>query len=399
MQGMSGASGTERGLAVRVAEGKERDAAFALRIAVFCDEQGVPRDAEIDEHEDAATHVVALEGGRVIGTMRWRPICGGARAKIERVAVASDRRGRGIGAALMQFALARLDAMKLKDTVLHAQVHARAFYESLGYVAEGEPFEEDGILHIGMRRKPGRPRSPMRRLGLLGGMSWESTALYYRQLNDLARERLGGLHSAPLLLWSFDFAQIAEHQHAGDWAGAAALLVDAARRVHHAGAEALVLCTNTMHKLADEVQAAVPIPLVHIADATAEAVRRGGSQRPALLATAFTMEQDFYVGRMRERYGIGPLVPDPEGRALVHRIIYEELCRGIVRPESKAACLDQVRRLRERGADGVILGCTEVTMLIGQADVDLPVFDSTRLHVEAAMAFALGAETVSTTPA
>src|SRR6478735_6504707 len=141
----------------------------------------------------------------------------------------------------------------------------------------------------------------MRTLGLLGGMSWESTALYYRHLNELARERLGGLHSAQLLLWSFDFAEVAARQHAGDWAGAAAMLVDAAKRLERGGAEALVLCTNTMHKLADEVQAAVPIPLLHIADATAAAVRRAGCRRPALLATGFTMEEAFYTGRLRER--------------------------------------------------------------------------------------------------
>jgi aspartate racemase len=231
----------------------------------------------------------------------------------------------------------------------------------------------------------------MRTLGLIGGMSWESTAIYYRHLNELARERLGGLHSARLLLWSFDFADVAERQHAGDWAGAADLLVDAARRLERGGAEALVLCTNTMHKLADEVQAAMPIPLLHIADATAAAVQGTGCRRPALLATRFTMEQGFYRERLRDRHGLETVVPDEAGRAVVHGIIYEELCRGVVRPESKAAYLDEIGKLRRQGADGVILGCTEITMLIGQADLDLPVFDTTRLHAEAAIDFATGA--------
>jgi aspartate racemase len=233
----------------------------------------------------------------------------------------------------------------------------------------------------------------MRTLGLIGGMSWESTAIYYRHLNELARERLGGLHSARLLLWSFDFADIAERQHAGDWAGAAGLLVDAARRLERGGAEALVLCTNTMHKLADEVQAAVPLPLLHIADATAAAVQGTGCRRPALLATRFTMEQGFYRERLRDRHGLETVVPNEAGRAVVHGIIYEELCRGVVRPESKAAYLDEVAKLRRVGADGVILGCTEIAMLIGQADLDLPVFDTTRLHAEAAIDFATGAGT------
>jgi aspartate racemase len=232
----------------------------------------------------------------------------------------------------------------------------------------------------------------MRTLGLIGGMSWESTAIYYRHLNELARERLGGLHSARLLLWSFDFADVAERQHAGDWAGAAGLLVDAARRLERGGAEALVLCTNTMHKLAGEVQAAVPVPLLHIADATAAAVQATGCRRPALLATRFTMEQGFYRDRLRDRHGLETVVPDEAGRAVVHGVIYEELCRGVVRPGSKAAYLDEIAKLRRMmGADGVILGCTEITMLIGQADLDLPVFDTTRLHAEAAIDFATGA--------
>ncbi len=229
----------------------------------------------------------------------------------------------------------------------------------------------------------------MRTIGLLGGMSWESTAIYYRLLNELVRKRLGGLHSAKLVLVSVDFAEIAELQHAGDWTGAGRLLAKAARQLEAAGAECLVICTNTMHKLADEIEAAVSIPLLHIADATAGAIRRSGAKRPALLATRFTMEQDFYRQRLADRYGIEALVPDEAGRAKVHGIIYDELCRGLVKPESKAVYLDEIARMRSGGADGVILGCTEITMLIGQPDFDVPVFDTTAIHAEAAIAFAL----------
>ncbi|KAA3448488.1 aspartate/glutamate racemase [Mesorhizobium sp. SARCC-RB16n] len=231
----------------------------------------------------------------------------------------------------------------------------------------------------------------MKTLGLLGGMSWESTAIYYRLLNEIVRERLGGLHSAKLLLWSFDFAEIAERQHHGDWDGAGALLIGAARKLESGGAEGLLLCTNTMHKLADQVQAAVSIPLIHIADATAMAIRKAGMQRPALLATRFTMEQDFYKGRLANKYGLSPVVPDDAGRDMVHRVIYEELCQGIVTEASKAAYIAEAERLHsEEAADSLIMGCTEITMLIGQGDFDIPVFDTTRIHAEAAAEFALG---------
>jgi aspartate racemase len=230
----------------------------------------------------------------------------------------------------------------------------------------------------------------MKTLGLIGGMSWESTAIYYRLMNEMVRERLGGLHSAKLLLWSFDFAEIAERQHSGDWSGAAAMMIDAARRLEAGGAEALVICTNTMHRMADDVQAAVSIPLIHIADATAEAMKRAGVSRPILLATRFTMEQDFYKGRLAGRHAIEAVVPDEAGRDTVHRIIYDELVRGIVSPVSKAAYLDEVARLRAANTvDGLIMGCTEITMLIGQDDFDIRVFDTTRIHAEAAVAFAL----------
>ncbi|MER8655885.1 aspartate/glutamate racemase family protein [Mesorhizobium sp. M0847] len=230
----------------------------------------------------------------------------------------------------------------------------------------------------------------MKTLGLIGGMSWESTAIYYRLLNEIVRERLGGLHSAKLLLHSFDFAEIAERQHHGDWDGAGVLLSDAARKLEAGGAEGLLICTNTMHKLADRVQAAVSIPLIHIADATAVAVKGAGVKRPALLATRFTMEQDFYKGRLTEKYGLQPVVPNQAGRDMVHQVIYDELCQGIVSAASKAAYIDEVARLRrDEKIDGVIMGCTEITMLIGERDFDIPVFDTTRIHAEAAVAFML----------
>lgn len=230
----------------------------------------------------------------------------------------------------------------------------------------------------------------MRLLGLIGGMSWESTAIYYRHLNEMVRERLGGLHSAPLMLWSVDFAEIAALQHDGLWDEAGEQLAEVAVGLERSGAQGLVLCTNTMHRLADRLQAAVGIPLLHIADATGEAIVAAGCSRPALLATRFTMEQTFYVGRLRERFGLDPRVPDEAGRTEVHRIIYEELCRGVVTAASRQATLGHIHRLRQQGADSVILGCTELTMLLGPEHVDVPLFDTTRLHAEAAVMFALG---------
>jgi len=230
----------------------------------------------------------------------------------------------------------------------------------------------------------------MRVLGLLGGMSWESTAVYYRLLNEGVKARLGGLHSAPLLVWSFDFAGIAERQAAGDWDGLGRELGEAGQRLASAGAEALLICTNTMHRLHAEVEAASGLPAIHIADATGEALRRQGCRRPVLLGTRFTMEGDFYRGRLAERHGVEALIPDEAGRSVVHDIIYDELCRGVVKEASKSAYLDLIERLRGQGADSVILGCTEITLLLGQADLDLPVFDTTLIHAEAGVNFALG---------
>ncbi len=193
----------------------------------------------------------------------------------------------------------------------------------------------------------------MRTLGLIGGMSWESTAVYYRHLNEIARERLGGLHSAKLLLASRDFAPIAALQAAGDWDGLTVCMIDTAIMLERGGAEAIVICTNTMHRMAPEVQAAISAPLVHIADATADAVKATPCRRPALLATRFTMEQAFYKDRLRG-HGVEPLVPDAADRELVHRVIYEDLCQGVIRPDAKAAYLDVIARMRDQGADGVI---------------------------------------------
>lgn len=228
----------------------------------------------------------------------------------------------------------------------------------------------------------------VRTIGLLGGMSWESSAQYYRLLNEGVRERLGGLHSAPLVLASVDFAEVERLQVAGAWDEAGALLAERARGVQAAGADLLLLCTNTMHKVADQVEAAIDIPLLHLADATAAAVQRAGLDRVGLLGTAFTMEQAFYRDRLAG-HGIEVLVPDEAGRALVHRVIYDELCLGEVREESRAAYQEVVGELSGRGAQGIVLGCTEIELLIGEEHVEVPLFPTTRLHVEAALEAAL----------
>ncbi len=229
----------------------------------------------------------------------------------------------------------------------------------------------------------------MKTIGLIGGMSWESTAVYYDHLNRLARDRLGGLHSAALLLWSFDFAEIEALQAAGDWAAATARMVEAAWRLARGGADCLVICTNTMHKMADEVQGAVDIPLIHIADATAAAIGRAGLKRTGLLATRYTMEQDFYRGRLERRHGLDVLVPGEAGRSVVHDIIYDELCQGIIRSDSKQRYLEVIGDLEAEGAEAMILGCTEVGLLIKPDDLAMPVFDTTLIHAEAALDFAL----------
>ena len=219
-------------------------------------------------------------------------------------------------------------------------------------------------------------------------MSWESSAEYYRLANEVVRERLGGLHSARLVLASVDFAEIEQLQVTGQWQRAGELLAEAAKSVEAAGAELLVLCTNTMHKVAGQIQDAVSIPLLHVADATAAAVLRAGLTPVGLLGTAFTMEQDFYRDRLAS-HGLTVLVPGAEDRAEVHRVIYEELCLGEVREASRQAYRKVIARLAQAGAEGVILGCTEIELLVGPEDSPVPVFPTTRLHVEAAVEQAL----------
>lgn len=229
----------------------------------------------------------------------------------------------------------------------------------------------------------------MKTIGLIGGMSWESTVTYYQLLNRMARERLGGLHSAEILMWSFDFATIESLQATGDWSGATSRMIDVAQRLERGGAKCLLICTNTMHKMADDVDAAVDIPLLHIADVTASAIRSDGASKPLLLATRYTMEQDFYTGRLQSRHGIDVVVPDAEDRIAVHDIIYEELCQGIARKTSKQKYIDIVNQMMAAGTDSVILGCTEVGLLISSSDFSVPCFDTTSLHAEAAINFAL----------
>jgi aspartate racemase len=232
----------------------------------------------------------------------------------------------------------------------------------------------------------------MKRIGLLGGMSWESSLEYYRLVNQEVRERLGGLHSADCVLRSVDFAPVEQLQRTGRWDQAGELLAGEARTLVAAGAELLVLCTNTMHKLADHISDAVQIPLVHIADTTAEAVRAQGMTSVGLLATAYTMEQDFYVGRLRDRHHLQVLVPDQADRHLVHEVIYQELCVGVVEEGSRQAYRRIMRDLSGRGAEGILFGCTEIDLLVGPDDAPVPVFDTTRLHARKAVELAVTGE-------
>ncbi|MEG8041026.1 aspartate/glutamate racemase family protein [Sphingomonas sp. LR60] len=230
----------------------------------------------------------------------------------------------------------------------------------------------------------------MRTLGLIGGMSWESSAHYYRLINQGVRERKGGTHSAPLLLLSVDFTEIAALQHASNWTALGTRMATAARTLSDAGAEAIVLCTNTMHKVADAIVAAQPQPLLHIADATGAAIVRGGHRRVGLLGTAFTMEEPFYRERLADRFGLDVLVPDAAQRAEVHRIIYDELVRGVVRDETRTIYRTVIAALVAQGATAIILGCTEIMLLVSQADSPVPLFDTTTLHAAAAVEFAIG---------
>jgi amino-acid racemase len=226
-------------------------------------------------------------------------------------------------------------------------------------------------------------------IGLIGGMSWESTVPYYCGINELVKQRLGGLHSARIVLYSVDFHDIEKLQHAGKWDEAGGILAAAAKSVAAAGADFIVLCTNTMHKVVNAIEQAVTIPVLHIADATATEILRAGVRRVGLLATRFTMEQDFYRGRLESMHGIAVLVPDAPERDLVHRIIYEELCLGVISDTSRQRYREIIARLVERGAEGIIYGCTEIGLLVAQADSPVPVFDTTAIHAASAVEFAL----------
>lgn len=229
----------------------------------------------------------------------------------------------------------------------------------------------------------------MKTIGLIGGMSWESSLLYYRLINEDVRQRLGGLHSAKVLMYSVDFAPIESLQHAGDWDGAADVLIDAARRLEAGGADFFLIGTNTMHRVADQVSAAVDIPLLHIADATARLLQQDGVKRIGLLGTAFTMELDFYKRRISDDYDIEIVVPETHDRQMVHDIIYQELCLGEIETESRDVYLAIIDRLRAQNIDGVILGCTEICMLIKPEHTDLKLYDTTSIHARQAVEMAL----------
>jgi len=232
----------------------------------------------------------------------------------------------------------------------------------------------------------------MKVVGLIGGMSWESTIPYYREINELIKERLGGLHSAKIILYSVDFHDIERLQRAGDWETAGQLMADAARCLEGAGADFLVLCTNTMHKVAAAIEAAVHIPLLHIADPTAAEIKAAGFSTVGLLGTRFTMEQSFYKDRLRERHGLRITIPLSEDRRIIHRIIYEELCQGLILDESRNEYRRVIRSLVHQGAEAIILGCTEISLLVDRHDSAVPLFDTTRTHARRAAEQALDSE-------
>jgi aspartate racemase len=229
----------------------------------------------------------------------------------------------------------------------------------------------------------------MKTIGLIGGMSWESSIEYYRLINEGIKTRLGGLHSAQSLMYSVDFADIEELQRADEWDAAGEILADAARRLERGGADLIVLCTNTMHRVADHIEAATTLPLLHIADPTAERICADGLTRIGLLGTRFTMEQDFYRARLEQRYNLGVIVPEADERTIIHDIIYQELVLGVIREESRRAYQQIIERLAARGAQAVILGCTEIGLLIGAGDSVLPTYDTARLHAQAAVEWAI----------
>ena len=229
----------------------------------------------------------------------------------------------------------------------------------------------------------------MKTIGLIGGMSWESSIEYYRIINEAAKARLGGLHSAKCIMYSVDFAEMEVFQQQGKWEEAARMLVGAAKSLEIGGADFVVLCTNTMHKVADDIQAGVKIPLLHIADATARKVREAGIRKIGLLGTRFTMEEEFYKGRLSQKYGLDVIVPDIQERGVIHRVIYDELVVGNIRQPSRKQYVDIIGQMVDQGAQGVILGCTEIGLLVCQQDSRVPLFDTTRIHAEAAVEYAL----------
>jgi len=232
----------------------------------------------------------------------------------------------------------------------------------------------------------------MKTIGMIGGMSWESSLEYYRIVNETIKIRLGGFHSAKCILYSVDFEEVERLQHLGDWDELTRLMIDAARRLEGAGADFLIICTNTMHKMADEVQEVIRIPILHIVDVTAEAIRTNEEKRVGLLGTKFTMEQDFYKGRLRDKHGLEVLIPGEEERQVVHDILYSELCLGEIKELSKGKFKNIIQNLVDRGAQGVILGCTEIPLIVSQVDYAIPVYDTTTLHAQAAVDFALQKE-------
>lgn len=229
----------------------------------------------------------------------------------------------------------------------------------------------------------------MKTIGLIGGMSWESSSEYYKIINETVKERLGGLNSAKCIMYSVDFEEIASLQHQGEWEKLTRLMIRFAQQLERAGADFIVICTNTMHKMAREVQDNINIPLLHIADATAERIKQQGLRKPGLLGTKFTMEEDFYKKRLKEKYNLDVMIPSNTDRAVIDSVIYNELCLGILRQSSKEKFKEIIGRLVSNGADGLILGCTEIPLLISQEDVEVPLFDTTTIHSKAAVEFAL----------
>ena len=229
----------------------------------------------------------------------------------------------------------------------------------------------------------------MKTIGLIGGMSWESSIEYYRIINEMTKAKLGGLHSAKSIMASVDFAEIEVLQHQGKWDAAAQILIEAAKNLEAGGADFIVICTNTMHKVADDIQANVKIPILHIADATAQLVKEAGIQKIGLLGTRFTMEEEFYKGRLTEKYGLTVMVPDAQEREIIHRVIYDELVLGEIQQNSKDTYIAIIERMVNAGAEGIILGCTEIGLLIHDQDSRVPLFDTTQIHAKAAVEYAL----------